>query len=338
MSTPCVLTGGNFQDSEGNVLANGYLEFVLSQDGAVSGVGNICAGIAITITLDSTGNVAATQTIWGNDVILPTNTFYRVTGFTAEGQPAWGPNNQQVVGSTFDLGSWIPNQIISWTPSTSAISLNVNGTLASSQNRQNLQSQDDSVTITDLGGGNIDFHVDTGGGGISTPGAGWFIGPGIFQPVNVNPGSGASVTSADNVVRFLSFVLPISVTIRTCTVRLTAGLGSQVVGVGIYDINGNAVLRTSFTLTTTSPVTNTFSPVTLPAGVYFLAQSANPGPTTSCISVVVSTDAYPVINAVNPSYGHAANVMSAGVMPATLGALTGDTANSVVPIAAVFTP
>jgi hypothetical protein len=113
------LIGGHFQDSEGNALANGYLTMFLSQDGTVTGVANICAGIEITIQLDVNGTVVTSpaQFIWGNDVILPVNTYYKVTGYSAAGQPAWGPNIQQVAsGSTFDVGTWTPGQIISWIP------------------------------------------------------------------------------------------------------------------------------------------------------------------------------------------------------------------------------
>ena len=73
------------------------------------------------VCTDSSGNVVGGSSIWGNDVLFPPNTYYRVTGFTAEGQPVWGPNNQQVAGSTFDLGTWIPNQVISWVPSGSLV-------------------------------------------------------------------------------------------------------------------------------------------------------------------------------------------------------------------------
>ena len=86
-ATKTSLQGGGFQDSEGRVLANGYLIFELSQDATVAGVGNIAAGIAITIQLDGNGNVlnatSPGQQVWANDVLLPVNTFYRVTGYTA---------------------------------------------------------------------------------------------------------------------------------------------------------------------------------------------------------------------------------------------------------------
>ena len=167
-ATKVQLTGGGFQDAEGNLLANGYLEFVLSQDSSVTGVGNIAAGVTIKIQLDSVGNAAssasspaaADQYLWGNDVLNTPNTFYKVTGFTAEGQPAWGPNNQQVIGSSpFDLGTWVPNTVFQWTPPVQQVSLNVDGVAASSQIRQNLESTDDSVTITDEGNGNINFQA-----------------------------------------------------------------------------------------------------------------------------------------------------------------------------------
>jgi len=121
MSSPCTLTGGSFQDSEGNVLALGYLTFRLSQDASVNGGSNICSGVEIRIALDSSGNVVGGSSIWGNDVLSPINTFYRVTGYTAAGQPAWGPNNQTIQGTSFNLGLWVPNQVISWVPTGSVV-------------------------------------------------------------------------------------------------------------------------------------------------------------------------------------------------------------------------
>src|SRR5437016_9876641 len=125
MPSRVTLINGSFEDAEGNLLANGYLVMRLSQDGAISGVGQICSGIDITITLDSSGNVNASQSVWGNDQMTPINSFYRVFGYKANGQLAWGPNNQQVNGSggTFDVGTWIPNTVLNWTPSLQSLIL-----------------------------------------------------------------------------------------------------------------------------------------------------------------------------------------------------------------------
>ena len=127
-ATKTELTGGSFQDSLGNPLASGYLTMHLSQDCSVSGVGTVCSGIDITVNLDANGNVVAGQYVWSNLVMSPQNNYYKVTGFTAAGQRAFGPNNQQVAaGRTFNLDSWTPNTVISWFPATQPLLLEVTG-------------------------------------------------------------------------------------------------------------------------------------------------------------------------------------------------------------------
>ena len=167
-TTTTQLTGGHFQDAEGNVLANGYLLMLLNQDSTVTGVGNICAGVEIKIQLDASGDVAVSpaQSVWATDVLAPPNAYYRVTGYTVQGQPAWGPNNQQVSsngtgGGTFDLGTWVPNQVISWNPPVQigkGVALETNGTPNAVQTLLNLESTDSSVIITDLGNGSVNLQ------------------------------------------------------------------------------------------------------------------------------------------------------------------------------------
>ena len=161
MATKCVLSGGAFQDSEGNPLSLGYLIFELSQDCSVSGVGNIAAGITVQIQLDANGNVAGSPgaSIWGNDVLSPQPNFYKVTGYTVAGQPSWGPNNQQVTGGSFNLGTWVPNTVILWSPTVGQpLVLENAGVPLSSQTLLNFESSDASVTITDEGGGLLNFQ------------------------------------------------------------------------------------------------------------------------------------------------------------------------------------
>lgn len=163
--TKTMLTGGNFQDAMGNLLANGYLTMKLSQDSQVND-SQVCSGVEINIVLDGNGDVAAYPTIpadqfvWANDVLSPVNSFYTVSGYTAEGQPAFGPNNQQVVsggigGGTFDTGTWIPNQVVSWAPALQTPQVFVNGTALSS-----------TQEIDFIDSATIDF-VDEGNGEIS---------------------------------------------------------------------------------------------------------------------------------------------------------------------------
>jgi hypothetical protein len=163
-ATKVQLTGGAFQDSEGNVLALGYLKMKLSQDALISGVGQICSGIEITINLDSSGDVVASpaQSVWGNDQMTPANSYYRVFGYKANGQLAWGPNNQQVNGSggTFSLGSWTPNTVISWTPAIQIPELQVNGVDNAVQDVLNLKDTA-SVTWIDDGNGSVEATAAT---------------------------------------------------------------------------------------------------------------------------------------------------------------------------------
>ena len=199
MTSPIQLVGGKFQDSEGNVLALGYLKMRLSQDGTVVGVGSICAGIEITIRLNASGSVdtVTAQYVWGNDEISPVNTYYTVTGYTAEGQAAWGPNVQQVVGfpsgpGTFDVGTWIPNTVISWLGTVLAppVAIAVNGALAADQQLINLIATT-GMTITDLGNGQIEFTntatgvvIEVNGAPLATP-----------SPANFTVGAGLSISN-----------------------------------------------------------------------------------------------------------------------------------------------
>jgi hypothetical protein len=185
MPSKVQLIGGLFQDSEGNALANGYLKFKLSQDGAVAGVGSICAGVEITLTLNSSGSVdvSTPQYLWGNDQILPVNTFYRVTGYTAKGQPAWGPNNQQVIGNggTFDVGTWVPNQVFSWTPPLSTVLMKTNGVVNAVQTVLDLTAGS-NVTISNVGG--VTTVSSTGGSSTNIP-------------LNTQAGTGYTLVLAD---------------------------------------------------------------------------------------------------------------------------------------------
>jgi len=114
-STVNQIVGGVFQDSEGNVLANGYLIFVLSQDGIVNTSTRVCAGYEIRVPLNSSGSVASSpvQNLWPNDVLTPSGTFYTVSAYTASGQLVWGPNPQSVLHtpSPFDIGTWVPGKV-----------------------------------------------------------------------------------------------------------------------------------------------------------------------------------------------------------------------------------
>src|SRR5690348_3928450 len=99
---------GVVTDASGNPLSNGSLTIKLMADAAISGVGQISAGIDTNFTLDSNGSPVNAY-LWPTDVmnsgsIVPQ---YVITAYTALGQIAWGPSQQSLPsGATFDISGW----------------------------------------------------------------------------------------------------------------------------------------------------------------------------------------------------------------------------------------
>lgn len=124
------LTGGAFQDSFQNPVAFGTLVLKLTQSQSTGGStyedlspyvgGEVCDGIKFTIPLDGEGNIVLSPAyfVFANDDLHPSNSFYLVTLYSSKGQLLWGPNSQQVLQGlspydpTFDVGQWVPNEII----------------------------------------------------------------------------------------------------------------------------------------------------------------------------------------------------------------------------------
>jgi hypothetical protein len=158
------IIGGGFQDAAGNPLANGTLIFELSQDEQSPTPGQIGASRKVTVTLDSTGNIPASPAvyIWANDSLNPLNSYYRVTAYTALGQPVWGPQNQQVLSSPspFNLNAWVPN------------SINLSATPAPTITLQTNEVANGSQTLLDLHAGSGISLTDDGAGRVTIAGAG----------------------------------------------------------------------------------------------------------------------------------------------------------------------
>jgi hypothetical protein len=115
MSTVNQIIGGAFNDSQGGVLANGYLIFELNQDEKVNTITQVCSGRQIKIPLDSNGSVPVSPVynLWPNDVLVASGSFYLVSAYTSKGQLVWGPNAQSVLSSPspYNLGAWIADKI-----------------------------------------------------------------------------------------------------------------------------------------------------------------------------------------------------------------------------------
>jgi hypothetical protein len=103
------ISGGNFQDAEGNALAGGSLILQLNNDAVVLGTGQVVSKLPLVITLDENGNAPSTD-IWFNDQLSPSGTVYIATLFSASSQPVWSAaqNWSFTGGSPINLNTMVP--------------------------------------------------------------------------------------------------------------------------------------------------------------------------------------------------------------------------------------
>jgi hypothetical protein len=108
------LTGGGFTDLEGQPLASGYLDMVLSHDGvfaAGSPETQVVAGLKRRVYLDNNGNIAGTVSVVANDQLLPASTYYTVNAYKSDGTRAWAAEQYwQILSSPspFNVGTIEP--------------------------------------------------------------------------------------------------------------------------------------------------------------------------------------------------------------------------------------
>ncbi len=111
------ITGGGFQDSEGNPLVEGVAIFKLSADATdiETGTQQICSGQTVRYTLDNNGNVPSGSTLWPNDLLSSNvtgiaDTFYWMSAEDENGQLVYGPNAVFILStpSPFELNVLVP--------------------------------------------------------------------------------------------------------------------------------------------------------------------------------------------------------------------------------------
>ena len=186
-----------------------------------------------------------------------------------------------------------------------------------------------------------------------TSGQGYFFGPAIGSLNGLNLGD--VLIGNANTVYVWQFTLTTSWTIRTATYITGNSLSypTYPLGFGIYSYSGSKLLDVYFDTTATylTPVTQTFTGVTLCAGVYYFAQ-AQPAtglsaPTISIDSAGGSVTIAQLLDMItapaaalstSPIAGTAANAMSGGVLPSTLGTVSALTDTGVAPAAVLWTP
>ena len=98
---------GTVADASGGLLANGTIQFKLSQEGTVTDPLLLLQNPTITCTI-TTGVITACS-VRGNDEISPAGTVYRVQIFDADGITLLPARNYSITGATWDIGTQTPN-------------------------------------------------------------------------------------------------------------------------------------------------------------------------------------------------------------------------------------
>ena len=149
----------------------------------------------------------------------------------------------------------------------------------------------------------------------------------VFLPWITVPQFTATTTTAAgtaNQVRVMQVVLPYTITVGKVAANITTASSGQNVFVGVYDSSGNKLLEAALSCTTTNGVSTTLgTAVTLTPGTYFYAASASD--TTCAASGVGASFSGGWLNIMDKNttrMGTAANSVSSGVMPSTLGTIT----------------
>lgn len=159
------------------------------------------------------------------------------------------------------------------------------------------------------------------------------VGDGNFPPVGTSGRAGSNGGSS-NVVGVVLFKLDAPITVNRVVINVSqnAGTGGKV-AFGIYNASGNLLLQAQYTVpsgaaTGSVEILVTGAPITLAAGNYFFANSAdataNGGPFLVSTIAVDATQNH-VLNGASvggPRIATATNAMSAGSLPSTLGVLT----------------
>jgi hypothetical protein len=91
LGLPVTLTGGDFQDFEGNRIAYGYLTANLIMNGAIAGTSKIY--------LDEDGSVIGGTTVSPNDGGVLAGSYYELTLHAHDGTMAWASQHTMTVAS-----------------------------------------------------------------------------------------------------------------------------------------------------------------------------------------------------------------------------------------------
>lgn len=134
----------------------------------------------------------------------------------------------------------------------------------------------------------------------------------------------AAAVAANNRVMVVRVQLPHTITVSSIVLEVTTAVGASQVGAGLYDPNGNRMIHTGAVDSASTGVKSTnIDDVAIMPGTYWWAWTASDtGVLVRCIAADAGFTG--VLNGGTAQFGRAANASVAGVLPATLGAITTD--------------
>jgi hypothetical protein len=196
-----------------------------------------------------------------------------------------------------------------------------------SQTLLNIEAIDSSIYVTNPSGGNVAIQGPQFE--LSSP-AWWSSGDGTTYGFNTALG-GAYGTGNANEVKWWMSRIPFSLKVsKLCTLVSVNGTAGNVGGFAVYDSTGTTKLISfdNFSIATTGLKTTTLgASVTLQPGIYIFASacsqaSAGPASQPSYQAASTSEGISPWSANGTKRSGTAANAMSSGVLPSSLGALS----------------
>lgn len=155
MSTPTVTVTATLNDPSGSPLqGNSFLRFRLrNYQGFAVQVSTYALITELQYDAMPTSGGSISQTIIPNNDILPSTTFYTVEAWN-QGRILWSANYLFNGNTNLNTAAQLNAPPV---PPGFLLVLENNGALNSSQSTLNLESTDGSVTITDVGGGTLNF-------------------------------------------------------------------------------------------------------------------------------------------------------------------------------------
>ena len=136
-----------------------------------------------------------------------------------------------------------------------------------------------------------------------------------------------AVVNGINQTRAFQFVLPVRITFSKMVIEITgAGAAGKKFGAGIYDKDKNLIIETgALAADATGVISTNVTTTILEPGVYWSAQTAD-DIAVLATGMLASVAAFLGLISENTVRAGWANASSAGVLPATLGTITANTA------------